>query len=323
MKPICCGIFLLGAALIENAPAGAWVASAHAKIAEAAVEALPVSMPPFFRAGAARIGKSAVDPDFFRLRKLPQLRNAEAPEHYLDSELLSGADWPARRYDYLELLAQLDRDAHAVGTLPYAIAEGVQLLAAGFAQVRLSPDDPWARAKVLHYAGIMAHYSADLCQPLHTTIHFNGRARADGSSPGSGIHLKTDSLADAVFSESPQEPLGAKTEEGIESPRDLWSTIRSEFAASHALVDRVYELESGLGPEVVSPEAMTFARERVTASIRFTSSLFVMAWELSGDLRVPDWFRRLQLESAEPAEPAAVSSSVPSTARASGADSPR
>ena len=319
MKPICCGVILLGAALTENAPVHAWVASAHAKIAAAAVAALPDSMPPFFRAGASRIGRSAVDPDFYRLRELSQLRNAESPEHYLDAELLDGAEWPATRYEYLELTAKLEQNPYFVGTLPYAIAEGVQLLAAGFAQVRLNPDDQWARAKVLHYAGIMAHYSADLCQPLHTTIHFNGRTRVDGSSPGSGIHLETDSLASAVFSESPQGPLGVKAEERIESTRDLWSTIRSEFAASHALVDRVYELESGLGPEVVSPEAMTFARERVTASIRFTSLLFVMAWELSGDLSVPDWFRRLQLEPAEPAEPAAVSSSVP----ASGADSPR
>ncbi|MCP4200531.1 MAG: hypothetical protein GY769_01190 [bacterium] len=287
MRAVHLVVGLLVTWLVAPGPADAWVASAHAKIAEAAVAALPDSMPPFFRAGAYRIGRSAIDPDYYRLRDLPQLRNSESPEHYLDSELLDGAEWPESRYDYLKLVAEIDQNAYFVGTLPYSLAEGVQLLAASFTQVRLSPNDEWARAKALHHAGVMAHYAADLCQPLHTTIHYNGRARADGSSPRTGIHSHTDSLANAVFAE------GAPAVAEIHAVGDLRAAIRREFGASHALVDRVYELEGGLGLDEVSTEGMAFARERVAASIRFTSSLFVTAWELSAGVSVPDWFRQL------------------------------
>jgi hypothetical protein len=294
VKVVCIVGTLLVGAMATPGAANAWVASVHARIAEAAVDALPDFMPLFFRAGRARIGRSAMDPDYYRLRDLPQLRNAESPEHYLDSELLNGAEWPATRYEFLELVAELDQDAYKVGMLPYSIEEGVQLLAARFAELRLSPDDEWARARALHHAGILAHYSADLCQPLHTTVHYNGRARADGSSPRSGIHYKLeDDLANAVLAET------MPVVEGIEGVRDLPAAIRSEFAASHALVNRVYELESGLGLESVSPEAMKLARQRVAASTRFTASLFVTAWELSADVQPPSWFRELQ-----PARPA-------------------
>ncbi len=276
----------------------AWIASGHVKIAEAAVHALPDTMPPFFRAGYAEIGRSAADPDFFRLRDLPQLRNAESPEHYLDSELLDGAPWPETRYRFLELIFKTGKDPYAVGMLPYSLAEGLQKLAASFAQVRLNPGDRWARARALHHAGVMAHYAGDLCQPLHTTIHYNGRAKPDGSSPQSGIHFKTDSLVTAVFAAGPP---ALATGPPVD---DLLDRIRREFSASHALVDRVYELEDGLGPEAVSAEALALGRERVAASIGFTAALFEAAWELSGRLDLPDWFGELQSDLADPANPA-------------------
>lgn len=282
-------------ALLLTPPVGAWVARAHARIGEEAVRALPDSMPPFFRAGAIEVGKSAVDPDFYRLRDLPQLRNAESPEHYLDVELLEGAEWPPTRSRFLALLAERELDVYQVGTLPYSLAEAVQKLAASFAQVRLDPRDPWARARALHHAGIMAHYSADLCQPLHTTIHFNGRARPDGSSPASGIHHRMDALAEAVFE-------GGLTEVGsVEGLDEIVAAIRREFEASHAEVDRVYELESGLGPEEVSEAALALGRERVAASIRFTASLFVTAWKLSGEISLPGWFREIDGPASPPA----------------------
>ena len=289
-------VLLLVGVLAPAEPASAWVASAHDKIARAAIESLPEGMPAFFRAGASRVGPSAVDPDYFRLHDLPQLRNAESPEHYLDSEFLNGAEWPPSRYAYLVLLARIERDPYAVGMLPYALVEGVQRLAASFAQVRLRPDDDWAQAKTLHHAGILAHYSADLCQPLHTTIHYNGRAGADGSSPRSGIHLLMDSLANEVFGRG-GVPLGP-----VAAVADPWTAIRDEFATSHALVDRVYELENDLSPEKLSAEALVFGRERVAASVRFTAALFVTAWELSDKISLPSWFRGMQPQ--EPGAPA-------------------
>lgn len=273
-------------------PARAWLATGHAGIAEQAVRALPDSVPLFFREGFAEVGKSAMDPDFFRLRDLPQLRDGESPEHYLDVELLQGAQWPETRYRYHALLADREVSAFSAGMLPYSLAEGVQKLAASLAQVRLNSSDKWAQARALHHAGIMAHYAADLCQPLHTTIHYNGRARPDHSSPGTGIHFRTDSLAKTVLADGLPAPAVMKP------AADLFEAIRLEFAASHALVDRVYELDAGLGPDEISVEAMAFARERIAASIRFTAEMFLIAWELSGEVDLPNWYRSSQSDGS-------------------------
>ncbi len=55
--------------------------------------------------------------------------------------------------------------------------------------------------KCLVYAGRLAHYAADLEQPLHTTVDYDGRTQAAKDaknktfkSPHTGIHTKVDAL---------------------------------------------------------------------------------------------------------------------------------
>jgi hypothetical protein len=48
------------------------------------------------------------------------------------------------------------------------------------------------KAKILYIAGVLAHYTEDAAQPLHTTVDFDGRLKPDGTSPRSGIHRKVD-----------------------------------------------------------------------------------------------------------------------------------
>ena len=56
------------------------------------------------------------------------------------------------------------------------------------------PYEPHIRDKCLVYAVNPAHYATDLCQPPHTTIHYDGRAQEDGSSPHTGIRQRVDGL---------------------------------------------------------------------------------------------------------------------------------
>jgi hypothetical protein len=60
----------------------------HHLASRAEVAALPAEMPAFFRAAGQAIASGSLDPDIFKLEELPQLRNAEYPEHYFDLELL-------------------------------------------------------------------------------------------------------------------------------------------------------------------------------------------------------------------------------------------
>ena len=187
------GVFVL--CVITSPTVYAWHQQEHQFITAAVQRILPDDVPGWFVAGVPGLAAHcSVDPDVFKSRGTPHLRDAEAPEHYLDLELLGGTKLPKTRYTYLALCAKKGVAPEKAGLLPYAVIEWTQRLTLAFAEHRKWPDDPHIRAKCLVYASNLAHYAADLCQPLHTTIHFDGRADEGGSSPRTGIHQKVDGL---------------------------------------------------------------------------------------------------------------------------------
>ena len=275
-----------------------WSGDGHRLIARLAASRVPADLPDFFRGGSRRIADASVEPDTLRIRSLPQLRSREYPEHYVDLEFLEEAPLPPTRYEFLETLEGKKLDPGRVGMVPYAVVEATQRLAVGFAEHRLRPDDPDIQARVLFLAGVLSHYSADMSQPLHTTLHHNGRARPDGSSPGTGIHHLVDSLvtrAGASFEPAPCTPWPAAFE-------DLGQGVGLALAESHALVDRVYELEAELQwSEDGTPSAavQAFADERLTAAVLLTARLFATAWQLADDVVLPEWRLRQVQKQAE------------------------
>ncbi|MCD6364658.1 MAG: hypothetical protein J7M14_02160, partial [Planctomycetes bacterium] len=167
----------------------AWHEPGHERITREVAALLPPGMPAFFRAGASTIVHCSADPDAFtRPIAPPQLHAAESPEHYFDVELLANQTPPPNRYDFIALCNSKGIKPNHVGMLPYAVTEWTQRLMVAFAEYRKWPDNPHVHTKCLVYAGLLAHYAEDACQPLHTTIHYDGRATADGRSPRSGIH---------------------------------------------------------------------------------------------------------------------------------------
>lgn len=286
----------------------AWHAEGHAIIVRAAMKALPEEMPAFFRQGAAVIVHCSADPDAFRQPWARQLIDQEDPEHYFDLEYLGGRAIPARRSEYLKLLRELDRTGQEVGFLPYAIAEWTERLTVALAEHRAFPQDPAIQAKCLVYAGILAHYAADLTQPLHTTVHYNGRADAMFRSPRSGIHRRVDVLIERLNLDP------ARIAEGLEPVvfEEVWPAVLRELEASHALVDRVYELEALLPSdggserrregEAADGRVAEFAQERAKAAARFTGSLYWSAWRKSAEVVLPEWLiRARRAEGAVPA----------------------
>ncbi|MEZ5332169.1 MAG: hypothetical protein R2991_08995 [Thermoanaerobaculia bacterium] len=158
-----------------------------------------------------------------------------------------------------------------------------------FAEHRRWPRNRHVREKALLYAGWLAHYAADLCQPLHTTVHHDGRALADLSTPHSGIHERVDALFERVAFDRASAVRGA----AIRRFTDLQGSVLAELAASHSLVDRVYELEDALDPDVVGdPRVTAFTRERYRAAAGFVASLFWTAWQDSATVEIPSWLDR-------------------------------
>lgn len=287
---------VLGAVLLTalaTQPGHAWYTEGHRRIAAAAVERLTADLPGWFVDAAASVGQGAVDPDVWKHDATPELRSSESPEHYLDYELLDGAPLPETREHYLALLRKRDRSPARVGTLPYAIVENAQRLALAFAESRRWPDDETIHRKAVVWAGRLAHYAGDLEQPLHTTIHHDGRANPDGSSPHTGIHGQMDGLVQ----ELPVDPgpaLAGWQPRPLEG--GLLAGVMARFHDSHGLVDRVYELQPELARLAESgrstPELEALAVDRFRAAVDLVAALFLRAWEDSAQLELPFWLER-------------------------------
>ncbi len=285
----------LGIALVlaAAAPAGAWHGNGHHRATTLAVGALPDEVPAFFREGAATIAHCSLDPDTFtRPMAPPALHNATSPEHYFDLEVLGGRDIPADRYALLMWCGRQGVHPSKIGLAPYAIQEWTERLAVAFAEHRRWPANVAIHRKCLVYAGHLAHYAEDLCMPLHTTIHYDGRAKADGSSPKSGIHLKVDALLGKLPLDA-----GVRVDPKAVTPfKELFPAILAELKASHALVEKVYAMEKAL-PAYADPlpaegEVAAFARERLAAAATFTARLYATAWRLSASIEIPEWHVR-------------------------------
>jgi len=310
-------IWLIAAVGVLGVAGGvhAWYGKGHQAMTTLAVRALPGELPGFFRQGAGEVAHVSVDPDLFRLKENPELRSEEVPEHYIDLELLEDGDpnrerprlgtltsLPADRYGLVQLCAKRNIDPAKVGFLPYAIVEWTQRLTIAFAEHRKWPADKAVQAKCLVYAGLLAHYAQDLCQPLHTTIHYDGKL-VDGQKVGAGVHAKVDALLDglAAPASGASRPATARMPASLPAMEakafeQLMPAVLAELNRSHALVDKVYELAKQF-PEPNEPldadsPAGQFAAQRAAAGASFTASLYLTAWRDSASFPLPEWHER-------------------------------
>jgi len=299
----------------------AWHGMGHHLATRLAVAALGDELPDFFRQGAAAVAHASLDPDAFtRPIAEDNLHDQERPQQYIDLELLSGRPLPPKRSEFFALCARLRLNPSKVGMAPYSVTEWTQRLTVAFAEHRRWPDNPYIRQKALVYAGLLAHYAQDICQPLHTTVHYDGRAGAGGASPRTGIHQKVDALigkldlgAAGPPSTAPAKSPGERAAASRLKPvafEDLFAAVCDRLHRSHALVEEVYKLEAELPDPraALDPKsaAAAFARERLQACAEFTACLYLTAWRNSARTRLPDWhIRERALDGFPESQPAA------------------
>ncbi len=280
----------------------AWHAQGHWYIADSATKVLPDDVPAFFREGREVIASCANDPDLFKECSLRTLDVAESPEHYIDLEYLRGTKLPPTRYAFVQICDQKKLNPSRVGMLPYAITEWTQRLTVAFAEHRRWPEDRAVQIKCLVYAGLLSHYSGDAVMPLHTTVHFDGRAVKKNKSPHSGIHEKVDALPGYL-----RQPIEVRLTAGqVRVFESLFDDIVEEIQRSHRLVDACYEMEgeflTGEG-EKISERVAAFGMERMCAGSAFTGSLFLMAWRESEKVELPKWVERLHTAPSTQPQP--------------------
>jgi len=269
----------------------AWWGGGHDILSQAAVKALPEEIPEFFRSAEAvkMIAHCAYDPDVSKNRDFQHARIAEYAEHYFDIELIEDNPVPADRDAFLKLCAEMKLEPSKVGFLPYSVAEWTERLTIAFAEYRKWPDNPIIQYKCYVYAGFLAHYAQDMCQPLHLTVHYDGIVQEDGTKLHGGIHEKVDSSVE-VFKLDPTE---LAKDQQVKVVGELMPAIVKQMKTEHGLVDRVYELVEDYKDLQKPSEALqVFTKDRSRESVRWTASLFLTAWELSAKVKLPGWLER-------------------------------
>ena len=287
MKRFCNVLILFS--LIFATPVWAWWGGGHDIMTQAAAKSLPEDMPEFFRNAGKMIAHCSYDPDLSKERVTPHARQAEYGEHYIDVELFGEHPIPEGREAHIQLCAELGFKPREVGTLPYALAEWTERLALAFAEYRKWPDNPMIQSKCFVYAGFLSHYAQDMCQPLHLTIHFDGIKQPDGTRLHQGIHEKVDSAIERLA----LKPMDLAKGQQIEAVDDLMPAIIKQIKAEHSFVDDVYELaEDWKNLKNPTPALVDFTNDRAREGVRWTASLYLTAWKLSEDIKLPGWLDR-------------------------------
>tara|TARA_B100000745_G_scaffold252437_1_gene174639 strand:- start:3323 stop:4279 length:957 start_codon:yes stop_codon:yes gene_type:complete len=270
----------------------AWWTGGHVILSKAAVHVLPDEIPNFFRSSGIMIAHCSADPDLANNRNVPHLRSTQHPNHYLDLELLKDNNLPETRYALISLCNQLKLDPEKVGFLPYEIIEATERLALSFAEHRKHPQNSYIQQKCLVYAGLLGHYSEDVCQPLHVTLHHNGRVNANGEVIAhKGIHYKVDAIIEHVGFTSEQLTNGLQ----IQALDDLRKDVLTVVLTKHAEVTRLYELADQFPSEneaepTLSPEVADFVKHMAVSATQFTAQLYLTAWQMSKDITFPSWY---------------------------------
>jgi hypothetical protein len=229
----------------------------------------------------------SVQPDTWKLYGV-ELRRAETPEHYLDIEKLTDdplkLGFYADRYKALEAIWKTGETPDGVGMLPYRLVEDFEKLAGAFAQYRKDPKNRAVQEEILVYAGLLAHYAGDAAQPLHLTIHFNGRVDRTGNVvKGKGIHERFE----GPFVDNHVETADFRGQ--VRAPvvfEDVYQAIRAAFAESFREIDAVYRLDEAGKFETPDEESRAFVRKRLAHGSSFLASLWYSAWQASANRKV-------------------------------------
>jgi hypothetical protein len=165
----------LSLVLVWAIPSGAWGHEAHQMVNAAAIKALPAPLRSYFAPHQFYLVDHASDPDL----KAENDRR-ERPRHFAEIEAYD-------RYPFLQfrrefVLERLDPSGAQIrdGTVMWQIERFTRYLERDFRQ------GDWWEAN--HDVVYLAHYAADLTQPLHTVVNYDGQKTGQR-----GIHARFES----------------------------------------------------------------------------------------------------------------------------------
>lgn len=268
-------ISCIAAVVMSATPAGAWGFTAHFIITRAAVEALPPGLRAFYESHVDFVAAHSIDPDKWRWddldwstvcppeRDFPALEGDERPRHFLDADAVAPYPFSEISRDFDQYRDAAEGEWEEWGSAPWTAAAYTALLRDEMGAAR--PD----LSRVLCRSAILAHYVADLSQPFHLTVNYDGQL-----SGLRGIHSRFERhlvdyydevLKARVRASAPQalvldSPIEATFEMLVDGYPDVHALLRADL-----LAQRSAPLEDGQS----AGDNPAYMREM---------------WELSGDL---------------------------------------
>ena len=282
-------------------PAWGWGPEGHLYINQVAARKIPREMPRFFRKGTDWIAYLGSEPDRWRDSREVSLRNAQAPDHYIDLERLEGvSQLPPERYNFYRLLYEKRAATpgnpdmllpESVGLQPYITMEVYERLRASFREYRALKQEnkrtEEVEKKIVFYAGWLGHYVGDGSQPLHTTIHYNGWVGENPNQyttdPNTHWQFETAYVGANLHARDFQDLVHAPVRLA-----DPFADYLKYLRESQHLVEEFYRLEkTGAFAGWGTAEGREFTLRRLAAGSQMLLDLWYTAW----------------LESAEPPPP--------------------
>ena len=297
-------IACIASAVMSPAPAGAWGFTGHFIITRAAIEALPPGLRTFYQSHADFLASHSIDPDKWRWddldwetvcspeRGLAALEGNERPRHFLDADAVAPYPFSEIPRDFSQYRELAGNEWEDWGSAPWTAAAYTILL-----RDEMAAPDPDLR-RILCRSAILAHYVADLSQPFHLTVNYDGQL-----SGLRGIHSRFERhlveyydevLNTRVRAAAPQAlVLGSPIEAAFEMLVDGYPAVHALLRAD-LLAQRVAPLDdsgsAGDNPAYMRElweQSGDLAAARMAYGAEKVASFWLTAWDSAGrpDLR--------------------------------------
>lgn len=282
--------------LLTLTPAGilGWGEKGHLMINRLAIQTAGPDLPEFMRRQSAQVIYNSYEPDRWREEAGSAMNDAQAPDHFFDSELWGDiATISPTRYAFQARLVEKKTDLAKIGYLPYAIIENYGRLRNAFRRYRnakTQEDRDAAAANAVFYAGVLGHYVGDSTMPMHLSIHYNGWA--DGSpnpkkfTTDRTLHSRYENTyVNAAIDEARVRPL-------VQRPRrltDVFATVKSHLGQTFSELEPLYtmELAGEFKPDAPRQAGTAFVTAQLARASTMLGNLWYTAWLESNEPVAP------------------------------------
>jgi hypothetical protein len=287
-------LLMVASILLNQSQALAWGNEGHRYINQVAAKRIPHDMPKFFRSAGERLTYLGPEPDRWREKVEPTLKNSQEPDHFFNMERLEGiGELPVRPYEFIQKLYEKqatitdskERTEYLpenIGMQPYAAIAMYERLKVAFREYRnLKKEHKSTRPaelEAVYCAGVLGHYVGDASQPLHTTIYYNGwfGDNPNGFTTRKTVHyqFESDFVAKNV-KPTDFEKLVAPPQ----SIADPFSDYLAYLRQSNGLVVQLYTLDKDHSFENQgAPAGKEFVAHRLAAASQKLVNLWYTAW---------------------------------------------